>query len=158
MVSNKNTDSEQLKIWNDKEIDAISAGSATPVINAEQDIVSNRIGTNVFHIATTLDQFIDSYNKVDIIKIDVEGGEIKVFEGATKLIEKHKPTIFLELHNSQKFNFCTIDKVKKALGFIADSYNFKLIDSHDAKSFFITAAGVEYVGSLEYYIMTPIKE
>lgn len=34
----------------------------------------------------------------DVLKIDVEGHEIKVLRGLSKTIEKHKPLIFLELH------------------------------------------------------------
>ncbi len=36
----------------------------------------------------------------DVIKIDVEGHEMKVFRGLTQTIRRHKPTIFLEVHPS----------------------------------------------------------
>jgi FkbM family methyltransferase len=34
----------------------------------------------------------------DVIKMDVEGHEVKVFKGLAKVIERHRPLIFLELH------------------------------------------------------------
>ena len=144
MVSNTTSDSEPLIVWNYIGVNAISAGSATPVTEVRDHTNPTRYGTKIFHMATTLDEFAESYDKIDIVKIDVEGGEIKVFEGAAKMIKEHKPTIFLELHNSERFDFCTIDKVKNALGDVANEYKFTLIDSHH--------------GELEYYVITPIKE
>ena len=38
---------------------------------------------------------------IDFIKIDVEGHELKVLEGAIKTIEKHRPVIFIELLNNE---------------------------------------------------------
>lgn len=36
---------------------------------------------------------------VDFIKVDVEGAEILVFEGAEETLAKHKPSIFCEINN-----------------------------------------------------------
>jgi hypothetical protein len=43
---------------------------------------------------------LDSYNfdKVDFIKIDVEGYEPEVLEGAKQLINRHRPIIFFEVN------------------------------------------------------------
>jgi len=43
-----------------------------------------------------LDNVISSNHKIDLIKIDVEGGEMLVLEGAKGLIEKNKPVIVFE--------------------------------------------------------------
>lgn len=43
-----------------------------------------------------LDEFINEIESTQLIKIDVEGAELKVLEGARKLIEKHRPIIIFE--------------------------------------------------------------
>ena len=37
----------------------------------------------------------------DIIKIDVEGAEFEVLEGASRALTEFHPTIFLEIHGTQ---------------------------------------------------------
>ena len=49
--------------------------------------------------ATTLDCFFQNKDLVpDVIKIDVEGAEMKVLKGMRRLIAKYKPSLFLEIH------------------------------------------------------------
>lgn len=43
-------------------------------------------------------------DKIDLMKIDVQGYEEKVIEGAKKIIEKYSPTIFVE-HNGGSLDF-----------------------------------------------------
>lgn len=43
-----------------------------------------------------LDNLIDINQPIDFIKIDVEGGEYQVLQGARKTIQKHKPYIIFE--------------------------------------------------------------
>ncbi|MGC9122922.1 MAG: FkbM family methyltransferase [Thermoplasmata archaeon] len=52
---------------------------------------------------------LDSFNleKVDILKIDVEGFECDVVEGAFNTISKHKPKIIIETHGSKSRDKCT---------------------------------------------------
>ena len=47
---------------------------------------------------------IDNYefDKVDFIKIDTEGAEFKILEGAVKTIEKHRPKIIIEVFKHRK--------------------------------------------------------
>jgi FkbM family methyltransferase len=45
---------------------------------------------------TTLDEVIPENEKIDLIKIDVEGGEFSVLKGAEKLIKRDKPYIIFE--------------------------------------------------------------
>ena len=54
--------------------------------------------------STTIDKFIFEENRTppDIIKIDVEGAEQKVLEGAEKTLEKHSPEIFIEVHGEKE--------------------------------------------------------
>jgi FkbM family methyltransferase len=44
-----------------------------------------------------LDEIIDENIEINFIKIDVEGFEFEVLKGAEKIIDKYKPTMFIEL-------------------------------------------------------------
>lgn len=50
---------------------------------------------------------INSLDKIDFIKIDVEGAELLVFEGAKQIILKYKPVIIFELEGAytKRFNY-----------------------------------------------------
>jgi hypothetical protein len=43
-----------------------------------------------------LDDILDGVKKVTLIKIDVEGHELKALFGARQTIRKHKPELFIE--------------------------------------------------------------
>lgn len=62
---------------------------------------------------------LDSLNldRVDLIKIDVEGMEEEVLNGAIKLISTHKPIIFIEVIKSNK----------QELKSILDGFNYEYI-------------------------------
>ena len=46
----------------------------------------------------TLDQKFKGLQGIDLIKVDVEGHELEVLQGAYELINKHKPIIMTEYH------------------------------------------------------------
>jgi len=62
----------------------------------------------------TLDYFVKTYNisKIDLIKIDAEGMDLEVLKGATEVIEKYFPTIYIEHYDNQK---SSLDAIKKFL-------------------------------------------
>ncbi len=47
----------------------------------------------------TLDEFASSHRPPTFIKIDVEGGEAEVLEGAAATIRTFRPALFVEVHN-----------------------------------------------------------
>jgi len=54
--------------------------------------------------STTLDSCIygeRGFSPPDIVKIDVEGAEFEVLEGASRALTEFHPTIFLEIHGTQ---------------------------------------------------------
>ena len=65
-------------------------------------IRNKRFNNNFKTKVDTLDNIIPPNEKIDFIKIDVEGSEWEVIEGATNLIMKWKPMIMLETWNSKK--------------------------------------------------------
>ena len=51
---------------------------------------------------------MDSYefDQLDFIKIDVEWYEHKVLQGALSTIQKHKPIIYIEIHDYDAYALC----------------------------------------------------
>ena len=65
--------------------------------------------------AKPLDTLISNDEKIKLIKIDVEGHEFEVLEGAKNIIEKSRPTILIEVFkkNLDKLNeWCQLNKYK----------------------------------------------
>lgn len=46
----------------------------------------------------TLDSFADKEKRIDCIRMDVEGHELKVILGSKKILRKFKPTLMIEVH------------------------------------------------------------
>ena len=63
---------------------------------------------------TTLNAIKDEYEikRADIIKIDVEGAELKVIEGATNILNDFSPKIVVEIHFQQN-----VEKLLKKYGY-----------------------------------------
>lgn len=56
---------------------------------------------NVFVVTLPLDTFMNSFTKrISVIKIDVEGFELFVLQGAIQLINSYKPIIFIEIFDT----------------------------------------------------------
>ena len=74
-------------------------GSVKMLDNNNSNIVDNGNTTDVLNIeVTTLDNELSHLEKVDFIKIDVEGYELNVLKGARELIRKQRPVLFIEVH------------------------------------------------------------
>jgi hypothetical protein len=48
-----------------------------------------------------LDEAIQHLNRVDLVKIDVEGSETRVIDGATQVISRFRPVLILEVNRTQ---------------------------------------------------------
>jgi FkbM family methyltransferase len=97
--------------------------------------VCNREGTRLFSVAswsssmahlstdgelsvpsTTLDSCIYGERRLrppDILKIDVEGAEMEVLEGASRVLAEFHPTVFLEIHGTQLHAECSASLLAK---------------------------------------------
>lgn len=55
--------------------------------------------------AVTLDEYVQKKGiaKVDFLKIDVEGAEASVLEGATNVLNRDQPTLLIEMHELGRF-------------------------------------------------------
>ena len=75
---------------------------------------------------------LDSLNLVDIdfIKIDVEGHELELIEGAIQTIQKYRPVIYCEVHSHRSMN--DYYRRRKIIGFFEDlGYKFHDVRYHD---------------------------
>lgn len=79
-----------------------------------------------------LDSFamLKKIERVDFIKIDTEGWEFRVLQGARKLILKHRPTILMEF-NEQNMQQCNVhpSELLNLLGEL--NYTWRAVSSED---------------------------
>ncbi|MCS7189048.1 MAG: FkbM family methyltransferase [Bacteroidia bacterium] len=55
-------------------------------------------------LATSIDQLVETFkpSTVDWMKIDTEGAEVAVLRGALKTLQRFKPTIWMEIHDTKE--------------------------------------------------------
>ena len=74
----------------------------------------------------TLDNFLSANLKpsqsFDFLKVDVEGYEQAVFEGAMGQIQKHHPLIFCEIEKRHNANFVQIFQILRDAGYVSYIY------------------------------------
>lgn len=58
-------------------------------------------GSGDDRISETLDWYSKRVDNVGFIKIDTEGAEIEILNGAKELLEKHRPLLMVEDHNNR---------------------------------------------------------
>lgn len=78
--------------------------------------------------ANSLDNVISFNENIVLIKIDVEGSELKVFEGAEKLIKLNMPVIVCEAATELEFN--EINKVLVPLGYKMPTQRFNVTPTY----------------------------
>ena len=75
----------------------LPGGSTSPGASLEQEFADDPdCATTEVEIVSLDSYFGDSTPRIAAIKIDVEGHELAVFEGAKRLIEKHSPVLVFE--------------------------------------------------------------
>ena len=98
-------------------------GVVTMVDNDNSSIIDATSLNSIEVEVTTLDIALDYLEKIDFIKIDVEGFEWNVLQGARRLINQHKPILLLELHPLYLQNY-GVD-YNQVINFI-ESINYKI--------------------------------
>ena len=84
----------------------------------------NETNAELFKVKTlTLDRYCFNQNvhRIDCIKIDVEGFELKVLEGAMQTIKVHQPVLIIEIEKRHHQDKSVLD----IINFIIDNYSSK---------------------------------
>lgn len=91
----------------------LSKGGCTAMPKAE--LIELGFFEETVHVET-LDAFVAKTTWVpDVIKIDVEGAEVRLLKGAMQTLSKYKPALLIELHNT--FASCFVFKFLEQLGY-----------------------------------------
>jgi FkbM family methyltransferase len=86
----------------------------------------------------TLDSFVREKNiaKVDFIKMDIQGAEMDLIQGAANTIAQHKPIIFteaLEIYNNTKQLYETLKGYGYSVYYIEDNHTAIMASAADVK-------------------------
>jgi FkbM family methyltransferase len=140
VVSDGSNEFETMRHW----IHPFNGGGAgsSSIIKSDRP---NRKSIDVKFDCVSLNDYVNEIEVVDLIKIDVEGAELNVLEGANKFLDFFKPIIFLEVHGHPQNGSITIEKVMNILENLETKYSYKLIEIHKA-------------AGLGYYLLSPNKE
>jgi len=99
-----------------------STGSVA--LNLEQEAEITQAGDAVVNVpVTTLDEDLADVPSVALLKIDCEGFEYEVLQGAAGLIRRHRPHLVLEVHPTQLENFG--HSTEKVLDLVAPDYELE---------------------------------
>jgi len=98
---------------------------------APSEVVSTSKNENIIEVPVKrLDIFLEEkgLNKLDFLRMDVEGFELNVYEGIRKTVRKFKPIIQIEVHKK----FLGYENTKKILeNFKEDGYEIKYYTKRD---------------------------
>lgn len=76
-------------------------------------------------ITTTIDKITQNLNRVDIIKIDVEGAEAGALEGSVETIKKFRPSFLIEDHTGL-YNYCNVNNTRSIIVSLLHNFNYNI--------------------------------
>lgn len=99
--------------------------------------------------AHPLDDIADLLEGVSMIKIDVEGAEARVLRGAHQILQKNKPTLFIEMHDE----YLEDPRIREEVLAELESHEYVWEDGFQyGEAYYILAkdpyAGMEYPGEV----------
>ena len=112
-----------------------SADQSGGVGDLEAEVKSAQVGGVVKVPVVTLDENLAHLEKIALLKIDCEGYEFEILRGAQKLLQRHRPLLFVEVHPEQLVQFG--HSTQQLLDFLAPDYELEFwyfqIGRHAAK-------------------------
>jgi len=99
----------QLNEFRNIQLNNVGLGSRVEQLYIGPQVANNRGGTRINHSAegslvniTSLDNYVSRMHvqKINLIKLDVEGFELKVLRGAENTLRDKKPILFIEINDS----------------------------------------------------------
>lgn len=92
---------------------------SSSMVNNERNSILHKIRM------VSLDSYLDQSSQLDLIKLDVEGAEVRVLEGARKLLQKFHPLVVCEVHGHVVEQFGdSLDDLWQLM----DEYGYKAIN------------------------------
>jgi FkbM family methyltransferase len=73
-----------------------------------------------------LDDALPALDRIDLVKVDTEGADIRALAGMTASIAKHRPVLFVESHHQYPYGYYTLEDLT---GFIA-SIGYQWSEAH----------------------------
>lgn len=92
----QNTNLHQLYVSNTANAKSKHRIRSSWIVNKSDDI-ANKMDEEYSGEIVTLDEFFIDLDRLDFLKIDVDGFDFRVLEGAKRLIQTFRPTVFIEL-------------------------------------------------------------
>jgi FkbM family methyltransferase len=80
--------------WNTAGVMSLKGGASNTYLVSAAPLDEGRAYTQLVR----LDEALANLDRVDLIKLDIEGHEPQAIEGARRLIEKHRPTVLTEFN------------------------------------------------------------
>ena len=106
-----------------------STGNAAIPTNVRFDKEFSRVPIKLERLDDIWQHFCDKCGKIDIVKMDIEGHEDLCLQGGQKTIEKHRPTILMEV-NKPYYDARDIKLDNTFLSLIPDKYFiFRQVDA-----------------------------
>jgi FkbM family methyltransferase len=99
-------------------------GTNGGLVRDTQEALLNGYGTTV--LALTLDDIAP--DKVDVLKIDVEGAEFRVLDGSRKVLERDRPVILMEFSYEMSSRVSEVDPCEALNDLLALGYRLSLLD------------------------------
>lgn len=79
--------------------------------------------------AISLDNYFHDYKRLDLIKMDIEGGEVLAVKGMKRLLAITQPVLILEIHKNGR---SVVDDLISA-GYVFYDLNFRSLDIHTVR-------------------------